>query len=117
RGGLIQNDQVIRVGEEDKEEMIIPLEQHKDRAISLWKQAGERLGQFEHYATGGTVGKKTTTSKTPAKSTTKAPETTSYVVKAGDTLGKIAGQFKTTVKSLMELNKTIKNSNKISVGQ
>src|SRR5690606_13553883 len=39
------------------------------------------------------------------------------VVKAGDTLGKIAGQFKTTVKSLMELNKTIKNANSLTVGQ
>ncbi|KZR60385.1 phage tail tape measure protein [Pseudobacillus badius] len=39
-----------------------------------------------------------------------------YIVKAGDTLSKIAKQFKTTVEELVKLN-NIKDKNKIQVGQ
>ncbi|GLY09601.1 phage tail tape measure protein [Pseudobacillus badius] len=39
-----------------------------------------------------------------------------YIVKAGDTLSKIAKQFKTTVDALVKLN-NIKDKNKIQVGQ
>ena len=46
RGGLIDNEQDITVGEGNKREMIIPLEKHRDRARMLWTQAGEVLGMF-----------------------------------------------------------------------
>jgi murein DD-endopeptidase MepM/ murein hydrolase activator NlpD len=42
--------------------------------------------------------------------------TTSYTVKSGDTLSKIAKQHKTTVAELVKLN-NIKDANKINVGQ
>lgn len=44
------------------------------------------------------------------------PPTENYIVKAGDTLSKIAIQFSTTVQKLMELN-NITNSNLIHLGQ
>ena len=40
-----------------------------------------------------------------------------YTVKRGDTLTKIAKQYGTTVEKIMQLNKEIKNKNKIKVGQ
>lgn len=39
------------------------------------------------------------------------------VVKSGDTLGKIAKDNKTTISKILALNKTIKNPDKISIGQ
>lgn len=39
------------------------------------------------------------------------------VVKSGDTLGKIAKDNKTTVEKILALNKSIKNPNKIGIGQ
>ena len=39
------------------------------------------------------------------------------VVKSGDTLGKIAKNNKTTVEKILALNKSIKNPNKIGIGQ
>lgn len=35
------------MGEGNKKEMIIPLEQYKERAIGLWMQAGKTLNVFE----------------------------------------------------------------------
>lgn len=99
-GGKVSKEQIIRVGEGDKEEMIIPLEQHKSRAVALWKEAGERLGQFQYFAKGGTV----------------SGSGSSYKVKYGDTLSELAVKFKTTVKSLMALNSNITNANKIYAG-
>lgn len=43
-GGFIDKEHIAMVGEGDKREVIIPLEQYKSRAIELWKQAGEELG-------------------------------------------------------------------------
>jgi LysM repeat protein len=40
-----------------------------------------------------------------------------YTVVKGDTLGALAKRFKTTVAKLMELNKGIKDANKIKIGQ
>lgn len=99
-GGKVSKEQIIRVGEGDKEEMIIPLEQHKGRAVALWKEAGERLGQFQYFAKGGKVG-----------------NPSSYTVKGGDTLSQLAVQFRTSVYHLMQINKNIKDANKIQKGQ
>lgn len=46
RGGMITKDSLIRAGEGNKREMIIPLEKHPERAKTLWTQAGEILGMF-----------------------------------------------------------------------
>lgn len=57
---------------------------------------------------------------TPASSYyggSKPPDTMKYVVTAGDSLTKLALKFKTTVENLMEMNPSIKNPNKIFVGQ
>ncbi|MEH6908143.1 C40 family peptidase [Neobacillus drentensis] len=60
---------------------------------------------------------KTTPPKTPVKITpvVKQPETTEYIVKSGDTLGRIAGKYQLSVKELKELNKL--SSDRIYVGQ
>lgn len=42
---------------------------------------------------------------------------TSYKIQSGDTLSGIAAKFHTTVSALMSLNKSIKDSNKITAGQ
>ncbi|MBT2723995.1 LysM peptidoglycan-binding domain-containing protein [Bacillus sp. ISL-46] len=54
---------------------------------------------------------------TPATSlpVVKQTEVTDYIVKSGDTLGKIAGQYKISVKDLKALNKL--TSDRINVGQ
>lgn len=44
-------------------------------------------------------------------------KTVNYVVKKGDSLGKIAKQFNTTVDDILALNPTIRNKNLIYVGQ
>ncbi|MEK4721522.1 transglycosylase SLT domain-containing protein [Priestia sp. FSL W8-0524] len=44
KGGVIDRDQIARVGEGGKKEVIIPLEQFKDRAIQLLMYAAEKLG-------------------------------------------------------------------------
>lgn len=46
-----------------------------------------------------------------------SPSNGSYTVKKGDTLSKIAKNYKTTVSSIMKLNPSIKDANKIRVGQ
>ena len=44
-GGFLSKDQLIRVGEGNRSEVIIPLHSSKrSRGLSLWKQAGEILG-------------------------------------------------------------------------
>jgi murein DD-endopeptidase MepM/ murein hydrolase activator NlpD/phage-related protein/SLT domain-containing protein len=47
KGGEVTQEQYALVGERNKKEMIIPLEQYKERAIGLWKEAGIRLGMFK----------------------------------------------------------------------
>ncbi|CAA67646.1 morphogenesis protein [Bacillus phage B103] len=47
----------------------------------------------------------------------KTSKTNTHVVKKGDTLSEIAKKIKTSTKTLLELNPTIKNPNKIYVGQ
>ncbi|MCJ7987879.1 transglycosylase SLT domain-containing protein [Priestia sp. OVL9] len=44
KGGVIDRDQIARVGEGGKKEVIIPLEQFKERAIQLLMYAAEKLG-------------------------------------------------------------------------
>ncbi|MFD2924165.1 transglycosylase SLT domain-containing protein [Halobacillus naozhouensis] len=44
KGGIVDQEHTAMVGEGNKEEVIIPLEQHRSRAIGLWKEAGRRLG-------------------------------------------------------------------------
>jgi cell wall-associated NlpC family hydrolase len=60
---------------------------------------------------------KTTPSKTPVTKppVVNQPEVTEYLVKSGDTLGKIAGQYKISVTELKTLNKL--SSDRINVGQ
>lgn len=41
---------------------------------------------------------------------------TTYVIKGGDTLSKVARNYNTTVAAIMKLNPSIKDANKISVG-
>lgn len=45
-GGIIDKEHLAMVGEGNKKEVIIPLEQNRGRAIDLWQQAGHILGQF-----------------------------------------------------------------------
>jgi LysM repeat protein len=55
---------------------------------------------------------------TPAPTAVPAPTAQTYVIKAGDTLSKIAKKFDVTVDELLAANKdTIKNKDKIKVGQ
>ena len=54
KGGMIGNHIVSELGEEGPE-MVIPLSNHKSRALSLWNQAGNILGVTRH-AEGGIVG-------------------------------------------------------------
>ena len=60
---------------------------------------------------------KTTPPKThvPTKPVVKQPETTEYIVKSGDMLGRIAGKYQLSVKELKELNQL--SSDRIYVGQ
>ncbi|WML24553.1 LysM peptidoglycan-binding domain-containing protein [Neobacillus sp. OS1-33] len=60
---------------------------------------------------------KTTPPKTqaPSKPVVQKPETTDYIIKSGDTLGKIAGRYQLTIKELKELNQL--SSDQIYVGQ
>ncbi|MGE7778922.1 LysM peptidoglycan-binding domain-containing protein [Peribacillus sp. NPDC097264] len=58
-------------------------------------------------------GKATSTSATAAKSSS----TSTYKVKSGDSLSKIASKNKTTVKALLALNPSIKNANTLRIGQ
>jgi LysM repeat protein len=57
--------------------------------------------------------------ETPVPTPTVPPEPTPvvYVVKSGDSLGKIANRYDLTVEQIMAANPEIKNPNKISVGQ
>ncbi|OJT57284.1 phage tail tape measure protein [Bacillus licheniformis] len=43
-GGFIDKEHLAMVGEGNKREVVIPLEQHRSRAISLWTEAGQFLG-------------------------------------------------------------------------
>ncbi|MFJ7638348.1 LysM peptidoglycan-binding domain-containing protein [Peribacillus sp. NPDC097206] len=58
-------------------------------------------------------GKATSTSATAAKSSS----TSTYKVKSGDSLSKIASKNKTTVKAILSLNPSIKNANTLRIGQ
>ena len=60
--------------------------------------------------------KKTVSSKPATYRYVKSTKTYTYTVKRGDTLGKVAAKYKTTVKKVASDNK-IKNVNRISVGQ
>ncbi|OCA85225.1 phage tail tape measure protein [Pseudobacillus wudalianchiensis] len=44
RGGIITHDHIARVGEGNKKEVIIPLEQHRSRALGLLEYAQKALG-------------------------------------------------------------------------
>ncbi|MGL6081351.1 MAG: phage tail tape measure protein [Gammaproteobacteria bacterium] len=44
KGGLITEEHMAMVGEENKKEMVIPLERYRSRAIGLWEDAGDYLG-------------------------------------------------------------------------
>ncbi|RJS59144.1 phage tail tape measure protein [Bacillus sp. PK3_68] len=44
RGGIITHDHIARVGEGNKKEVIIPLEQHRNRALGLLDYAQRALG-------------------------------------------------------------------------
>ncbi|WP_431798912.1 phage tail tape measure protein [Halobacillus andaensis] len=65
KGGFINKEQFAMVGEGNKEEVVIPLEQYRDRAKNLWLQAGEKLGmihmpQPELSSTGASISGNTT---------------------------------------------------------
>lgn len=44
KGGFIDREHLAMLGEGDKDEVVIPLEQHRSRAVGLWQEAGRRLG-------------------------------------------------------------------------
>ncbi|OLN21849.1 hypothetical protein BTO30_12575 [Domibacillus antri] len=44
KGGVITHDHIARVGEKNKKEVIIPLEQHRNRALGLLEYAQNALG-------------------------------------------------------------------------
>lgn len=44
KGGVITHDHIARVGEQGKKEVIIPLEQHRNRALGLLDFAQKALG-------------------------------------------------------------------------
>lgn len=46
-GGVIRKEQAAMIGEGNKEEVVIPLEQFGNRAKQLWQYAGEKLGMFD----------------------------------------------------------------------
>ncbi|WP_101844212.1 phage tail tape measure protein [Halobacillus sp. Marseille-P3879] len=46
QGGFINKEHYAMVGEGNKKEVVIPLEQYRDRAKELWLQAGEKLGMI-----------------------------------------------------------------------
>ena len=54
KGSLVRGHIVSELGEEGNE-MVIPLSKHRNRALSLWNQAGQILGVTKH-AKGGLVG-------------------------------------------------------------
>jgi len=47
RGGIITKEQIATIGEDDKEEVVIPLERYKNRATDLFAYTGARLGVFD----------------------------------------------------------------------
>jgi LysM repeat protein len=53
----------------------------------------------------------------PSPTVAPAPTPQVYIVKAGDNLGKIAKKFGLTIDQILAANPTIKNPNKISLGQ
>ena len=70
-GGKISEGQLIRVGEEGFDEVVIPLAPHRrNRAISLLRQTSKRLGStredIQHFANGGMVIKEGTPGIDPA---------------------------------------------------
>lgn len=46
-GGFINKEHMAKVGEGNKREVVIPLEQYPSRAKSLWLQAGRELGMLQ----------------------------------------------------------------------
>lgn len=44
RGGIVDNDQLARIGEGNKREVVIPLERYRNRALGLLSYAQEELG-------------------------------------------------------------------------
>ncbi|MDO7487048.1 phage tail tape measure protein [Peribacillus frigoritolerans] len=46
KGGFINEEQMAMVGEGNKQEVVIPLEQYRGRAKQLWLQAGAKLGML-----------------------------------------------------------------------
>ena len=53
----------------------------------------------------------------PSPTVPPAPTPQVYVIKAGDTLWKMAKRFGITLEELLAANPSIKNPNKISIGQ
>lgn len=96
------------------------LHQYTDRGKIAGINGGVDLNHLtgtkslEWFTKGKVTSKKTTT--TVKKTATKTASVSTYKVKAGDTLSKIAANNSTTVKKLQGLNK-IKNANIIYVGQ
>ena len=52
-----------------------------------------------------------------AKKTSSSASTKKYTVKVGDTLSEIAKKYNVSISTLMKLNPTVKNANRIQVGQ
>lgn len=46
-GGVIKDEQLAMIGEGNKEEVIIPMEKHRNRALDLFAYAGGKLGVFD----------------------------------------------------------------------
>ena len=82
------------------------------------KRAAARAAGADQGPEVGTVKVSKSTPKATPKPTPKpTPKVTSYSVKSGDTLSQIAKKAGTTLKALLAANPSIKDPNKIRVGQ
>ena len=48
-GGVIDEEQIALLGEDNKEEVVIPMDRHKSRSMDLLAYANLRLGVFERF--------------------------------------------------------------------
>lgn len=77
KGGFIDYEQEVIAGEGGKQEVIIPLEQHRPRALNLWAQAGKKLGVLP---TGNVSAPKNIRNSTPPTNSSTVNNTNNYSI-------------------------------------